>query len=104
MPRYDVGCSIMSTGASESNGAAPWTSLPQSFRTAAAQSANAVLLETSRFDPGNRHSHLFLNPRHLIVANQLGEIPRLFAELETALREGLYVAGFLSYECGYHFE
>jgi para-aminobenzoate synthetase/4-amino-4-deoxychorismate lyase len=83
---------------------AAWVSLPQSFRISAAQSRNSLLLETSRFDPDNRHSHLFLNPNRLIVANQLGEIPRLFGEIEMALKQGLYVAGFLSYECGYHFE
>jgi para-aminobenzoate synthetase/4-amino-4-deoxychorismate lyase len=81
-----------------------WVSLPQSFRAAAAQSCNAVLLETSRFDSDNRQSHLFLNPKRLLVARRLGEIPGLFGEIEMALKQGLYVAGFLSYECGYHFE
>ena len=81
-----------------------WVPLPQSFRAAAAQSPNAVLLETSRFDSDNRQSHLFLNPNRLLVASRLGEIPRLFGEIEMALKQGLHVAGFLSYECGYHFE
>jgi para-aminobenzoate synthetase / 4-amino-4-deoxychorismate lyase len=62
-----------------------------------------VLLETSRFDPSNRHSHLFLSPERLILARHIDEIPRLFAQIDEALSQGLYVAGFLSYECGYHF-
>ena len=81
-----------------------WVSLPRSFREQAARAPNAVLLETSRFDPANRHSYLFLNPARLIVADRLGEIPKLFREIEIALDQGLWVAGYLSYECGYHFE
>lgn len=63
-----------------------------------------MLLETSRFDPANRHSYLFLNPTRRIIANRLDDIPRLFHEIEIALDQGLWVAGYLSYECGYHFE
>jgi para-aminobenzoate synthetase/4-amino-4-deoxychorismate lyase len=82
----------------------PWVSLPRSFREQAAQSPNAVLLETSRFDPANRHSYLFLNPTRRIIADRLEDMPKLFREIEIALDQGLWVAGYLSYECGYHFE
>jgi para-aminobenzoate synthetase / 4-amino-4-deoxychorismate lyase len=78
--------------------------LPGSLREQAARSPNAVLLETSRFDPANRHSYLFLNPVRLIVVDRLEDIPKLFREIEIALDQGLWVAGYLSYECGYHFE
>jgi para-aminobenzoate synthetase/4-amino-4-deoxychorismate lyase len=61
-------------------------------------------LETSRFDPANRHSYLFLNPARRIIADRLEDIPKLFREIEIALDQGLWVAGYLSYECGYHFE
>ena len=81
-----------------------WLSLPRSFREQAARSPNAVLLETSRFDPANRHSYLLLNPTRLIVADRLEDIPKLFRDIEIALDQGLWVAGYLSYECGYHFE
>jgi para-aminobenzoate synthetase / 4-amino-4-deoxychorismate lyase len=81
-----------------------WASLPQNFRDEAARSLNAVLLETSRFDAANRHSYLFLDPARLILANRLEDIPGLFREIEAALAQGLWVAGYLSYECGYHFE
>ncbi|MHB1795792.1 MAG: aminodeoxychorismate synthase component I [Acidobacteriaceae bacterium] len=62
------------------------------------------MLETSRFDPLNRHSYLFLNPVGTIVANRLDEIPQVFCQIETALANGFHVAGYFSYECGYHFE
>lgn len=81
-----------------------WVSLPRSFREQAARSPNAVLLETSRFDPANRRSYLFLNPARRIIADRLEDIPQLFREIEIALDQGLWVAGYLSYECGYHFE
>ena len=32
------------------------------------------------------------------------EIPKLFLQIEEALASGLYVAGYMSYESGYHFE
>ena len=81
-----------------------WVPLPRSFREQAARSPNAVLLETSRFGTANRHSYLLLSPTRRIVADRLEDIPRLFREIEIALDQGLWVAGFLSYECGYHFE
>jgi para-aminobenzoate synthetase/4-amino-4-deoxychorismate lyase len=78
--------------------------LPSSFRAAAFENSNSVLLETARFDVANTHSYLFLHPLRLLIAHQLDEIPGLFAEIENALQSGYYVAGFLAYECGYHFE
>src|ERR1700689_4600645 len=78
--------------------------LPRSFRAAAFENPNSVLLETARFDAANTHSYVFLHPLRLLIANQLDEIPGLFDEIETALQRGFYVAGFLAYECGYHFE
>jgi para-aminobenzoate synthetase / 4-amino-4-deoxychorismate lyase len=78
--------------------------LPRSFRAAAFQNPNSVLLETARFDAANTHSYVFLQPLRLLIANRLDEIPGLFAEIESALQRGFYLAGFLAYECGYHFE
>jgi para-aminobenzoate synthetase/4-amino-4-deoxychorismate lyase len=83
---------------------AHWTGLPESAPAAVAAQAGSILLETSRFDPSNQRSYLFLNPAETIVAHQLDEIPRVFARIEAALREGFHVAGFFSYECGTHFK
>ena len=63
-----------------------------------------MLLETSRFDQHNRHSYLFLNPTQSIAAGTLDEIPAFFRRLEEAHKQGLHLAGYLNYECGYHFE
>ena len=81
-----------------------WTQLPQQFHILAAASPGAILLQTARFDATNRYSYLFLQPQATIEALHLEELPNLFDQIEVALADGCHVAGFLSYECGYHFE
>ncbi|QHS52406.1 aminodeoxychorismate synthase component I [Edaphobacter sp. 12200R-103] len=81
-----------------------WIPLPAHLRTLAAQSPNAVLLETSRFDPKNRHSFLFLDPEEIFQANKASELDVVFDWIESSRRRGLHLAGYLSYECGYLLE
>lgn len=69
-----------------------------------AGTARSVLLETSRFDAENSRSFAFLDAERVIAASTLDAVPGLFAEMEAALADGYYVAGYLAYECGYHFE
>jgi para-aminobenzoate synthetase / 4-amino-4-deoxychorismate lyase len=83
---------------------AQWIALPRHARSVVAETPGSILLETSRFDPANRYSYLFLRPLRTLVAHKLNEIPQLFSQIEDALAGGYYVAGFFSYECGYHFE
>ena len=83
---------------------ARYTPLPTTLHALVESAPNAILLETSRFDPANHHSYLFLNPVRILTATTLEEIPALFANIERALAEGLHVAGYLSYECAGHFE
>ncbi|MBU0629770.1 MAG: aminodeoxychorismate synthase component I [Candidatus Margulisbacteria bacterium] len=47
---------------------------------------------------------LFEQPIDLIVARQGYELPACFAQMESSLAGGCYLAGFLSYEAGYGFE
>jgi para-aminobenzoate synthetase / 4-amino-4-deoxychorismate lyase len=81
-----------------------WSRVPKQWHSMVAETADSVLLETSRFDPGNRQSLLFLHPVRVLSASRPDEIPALFRELEEALSGGFYVAGFVGYECGYHFQ
>jgi para-aminobenzoate synthetase/4-amino-4-deoxychorismate lyase len=81
-----------------------WKRLPESVYKLIEESPGAILLESSRFDEVNQHSFLFLNPVTVIAVYHLHEIPELFIQIEEALAKGLYVAGYMSYECGYHFE
>lgn len=81
-----------------------WTPLPEQLHALVADTPDSVLLETSRFDAENRRSFVFLDAVETIAVRRLDEIPELFRRIEEALAAGLYVAGFLGYECGYHFE
>lgn len=81
-----------------------WTQLPRQVHAIVASSPGSVLLQTSRFDPDNKLSFLFLNAIDTISAFTLEEIPKLFRRIEEALEQGFHVAGFVGYECGYHFE
>ncbi|WP_158794591.1 aminodeoxychorismate synthase component I [Granulicella sp. L60] len=82
----------------------PTPTPPHQARAAAAENPNSILLETSRFDPTNQQSYLFLHPTRILTANYLHEIPQLFTDIDAALAEGSHVAGYCSYECSYHFE
>ncbi len=81
-----------------------WHPLPKQFHALVAAHPDSVLLQTSRFDASNKRSFLFLDPVQTIPAYTLDEIPNLFRRIEQSLADGFYMAGFLSYECGYHFE
>jgi len=77
---------------------------PSRFYSILSGQAGAVLLETSRPDSENQRSLLFVNPVRVLEANALDQLPGLFESIEGCLGQGLFVAGFMSYECGYHFE
>ncbi|MGA7160414.1 MAG: aminodeoxychorismate synthase component I [Bacteroidota bacterium] len=62
------------------------------------------MLESSRFDSENERSYFFLRPERIISIYRLEDIPKLFSEIEENLNQGLFVAGYFSYECGFHFE
>jgi len=53
---------------------------------------------------GGGWTRLFTTPIRECVANEWAEIPRLFAEIESAVAAGLFAAGFFTYECGGFFE
>ena len=79
----------------------PHIPLPEAIYALVAESPGSVLLETSRFDAENRNSYLFLNPLRILTANSPTELASLFEQIEEALAENLFLAGFLSYEAGY---
>jgi para-aminobenzoate synthetase / 4-amino-4-deoxychorismate lyase len=81
-----------------------WTQLPASIYTLVADHPNSVLLQTSRFDAENQTSYLYLDPVEVLTAPTLEDLPALFSRIESALASGHHAAGYLAYECGYHFE
>jgi para-aminobenzoate synthetase/4-amino-4-deoxychorismate lyase len=78
--------------------------LPSKFHAILSDLPDSILLETSRPDRENHRSFLFVNPVEALTVESLDEVPVLFHRIEECLGRGLYVAGFMSYECGYHFE
>ncbi len=83
---------------------AQWTQIPKYVYSVIADNPDSLLLQTARFDASNQTSYLFIQPLKIICAITLDNLPSVFAQIEEALDNGLYVAGYLSYECGYHFE
>jgi para-aminobenzoate synthetase / 4-amino-4-deoxychorismate lyase len=49
-------------------------------------------------------NYLFERPAFIIKCYKLDEVKKAFVRLERALKQGYYLAGFLSYEAGYAFE
>ncbi len=69
-----------------------------------AHQPNAVLLETTLADPLNQRTFLFLKPRRVIKATSVESIERRLRDVQSALDDGYYAAGFVCYEAGYAFE
>jgi para-aminobenzoate synthetase/4-amino-4-deoxychorismate lyase len=78
--------------------------LASSWQSIAANEADCVLLESVRCDAENHRSFLFCNPLAVLAISALDEVPVLFRHIEQHLSFGHYVAGYFTYECGYHFE
>jgi para-aminobenzoate synthetase / 4-amino-4-deoxychorismate lyase len=68
---------------------------------ARAAEAPFVLLVESHRDPDQERALLFEAPERLICCRQPSEVPGALVEVEAAVRQGRYVAGFLAYEAGY---
>lgn len=77
---------------------------PSNFIHWLAHQPNALFLETTRRDQNNFHSYLFLDPAAVIQCHNLNQIEACLAEIDRALKQGYYAAGFLAYEAGYAFE
>jgi para-aminobenzoate synthetase/4-amino-4-deoxychorismate lyase len=69
-----------------------------------AQQHNAILLETSRPDGDERRNYLFLNPGQVVQCTRLTQVDSCLHQIQQAVQEGRFAAGFLSYEAGYAFE
>jgi para-aminobenzoate synthetase/4-amino-4-deoxychorismate lyase len=77
----------------------------QELRELAGAASGSILLETAQPAPGEQaRTFLFQKPLQLLEARTLDELPGVFAEIEAAHAQGLWLAGYLGYECGYHFE
>src|ERR1700733_6379813 len=74
-------------------------------RNLAATEDHAILLEASSLTAGSpERSFLFRNPVEWLEARDLSDLPLFFQRLQAARAQGLWSAGYFSYECGYHWE
>ncbi len=64
----------------------------------------AVLLETQRAGPRDRHSYLLRAPLKILSSFRPKDVPRLLEEAQAWQEKGLAVAGYLSYEAGFALE
>ncbi len=65
---------------------------------------HSILLETTRRDRHNNRSYLFDSPVQIVSCKNLDEVEGCLGEIEHALKNGLYAAGYMTYEAGYAFE
>ena len=77
----------------------PFVKLPFRYHSLIASTPGSVLLQTSRATTGNERSYLFLQPQRTLPASA-----NLFEEIEEALDDGAYVAGFFTYEFGQQYQ
>lgn len=80
-----------------------WKPAPRVFRALAAQNRGGVLLETAKEDTLSDKSFLFLHPVGELVAWKKDDLDKILCEVDRHTREGKYVAGFFTYECGEYF-
>ena len=71
-------------------------------RELVARQTGAMLFESADAEAGR--SLLFHEPLDWLEVRSLDQIPDVFAAIEKARAEGYWVAGYLGYECGYHWE
>src|SRR5208337_1800829 len=79
----------------QENGMKTYAQLAARYLSLIASSPGSVLLQTSRFDAENYRSYLFVHPVRTLAASDT-----VFDEIEEALAEGAFVAGYFAYECG----
>ncbi len=70
----------------------------------AASEERFVLLETARVAEDERRSYLFTQPARILTADGPDDVDRLHAEMDAALAEGFWLAGYWTYEWGYALE
>ncbi|MFZ0746481.1 MAG: aminodeoxychorismate synthase component I [Terracidiphilus sp.] len=82
----------------------PWHPLPAEVCALVEHTPATVLLECSNTRAAEPVSRLFVSPLRVLVASVAGDLSDLFAQIESATAEGLFAAGFFTYECGQAFE
>lgn len=78
--------------------------IDRAFLFSALRKEHTILLESSRQDEKNNKNLLFSSPIAVFSTNMLDDLPGIFKQIEMHLLNKKWIAGYISYECGYHFE
>jgi para-aminobenzoate synthetase/4-amino-4-deoxychorismate lyase len=81
-----------------------WHPLPAEVYVLVERTPATVLLESSPSGEARPISRLFTAPLRVLVAWESAHLPDLFAQIESAIGDGHFAAGFFTYECGQTFE
>lgn len=74
-------------------------------RQLVAKTPGTILFESSTVSSAQQNrSLLFHNPIQWLEVHNLDQLPAVFREIDEALSRSYWVAGYLAYECGYHWE
>lgn len=74
-------------------------------RRLVADTPGTILFESSTVSSSQQNrSLLFQTPVRWLEVHDLDQLPATFAAIDEALAQGHWVAGYLAYECGYHWE
>ncbi len=68
------------------------------------RNSHSILLESTRRDRQNVRTYLFETPVQIISCKSLGEVEQCLSDIDRAVKDGLYAAGYMTYEAGYAFE
>lgn len=84
------------------------TPAPQSIvaaRRLVSRTPGTILFDCSTIRSARHNrSLLFQDPIDWLEVRDLDQLPAIFATIERSLAHGHWVAGYLAYECGYHWE
>lgn len=78
--------------------------LPQGVHALVEQTLGAVLLESADQLAAAPLTRLFRRPVRTLLAHDSSQVFPLFAELESAIEQGYWAAGYCAYECSTAFE
>lgn len=86
-----------------------WHLPPAELYSLVESTPGTVLLECAASDvrtasQQDPYTRLFTAPLRVSIAGQSSELAQLFAEIESAVGQGLFAAGYFTYECGSFFE
>ncbi len=77
---------------------------PENYYSLFQNKDHVVFLESTQYNQSNAYSLLFLDPVQVLQIHWISELENLLVSISTYLQQGYYLAGYFTYECGYHIQ